>query len=276
VKKALTILFFSSLSFHLAAQEIEQSRPFNTDRPGQSINPNTVGDQILQFQSGYGYLDATFQNQEDRLHSYDVMAKYGIAKRFEVASSVQIGSLREKRTGSSEIVQHSDVDPEQNFNGVSQVGIFARGNLLEGDGLKPAIGLELGYVWLGRPGESLDNSRVRTALTFSSQLLESLSFTGNVVYLYDNEIQFTANLGYAVSDRFGIFVEYWPIFLSPSLSFESDLDFYDSYLNTGLFYQVGEDFQLDATAGFQLEADETFGPKDAFYLQVGFTKRFQL
>jgi len=263
----LSLIFL--LGIKVYAQETIDPKPLYTDRPGQSINPLTVGDKVLQIQAGYGYSYLTAISSETDLHNVDVVPKWGIGNRFEISGLLQYSSLRLTRQLSN--APDEETDPK---NGVSALGLAARGTLLQGEGLKPSIGLETAYIGSGLPGEELSNSTGRFILTLQNQLVDKLSFTGNIVFYTNNQTEFTANLGYNVIDNLGVFVEYWPIF-DAVFDGEDNLVFQDAYLNSGVFWLIGENWQLDATAGFRALAPDIYSDDESsYYLQFGFTKRF--
>ncbi len=272
MKKHLWLILILLGSIKVYAQESDTPKPLYTDRPGQSINPNTVGDKVLQLQSGYGYLRDKLPVGDIDFHNLDVNTKFGISDRFEFSFLLQVSSLIfEPITSLSP--SESESEPEI---GVSLYSFSSRGLILKGEGLKPAIGLEATYLAAGIPGDDLDNFQGRFILTLQNQLLKKLSFTGNVVYFTGNRTEFTANLGYNLTDNLGIFAEYWPIF-EARFDGESGLRFLDAYMNTGVFWLLGDSWQLDATAGFRALAPDSFSDDDrSYYLQVGFTKRFWL
>jgi len=272
MKKHIWLSLFLLLGIKVCAQEAEPPKPLYTDRPGQSINPITVGNGVMQIQAGYGYSHSKAIFSETDLQNVDVVPKYGISDRFEISGLLQYSSLR--LTGQP-FVQPFDESPDPE-NGVSALGLAVRGTVLKGEGLKPSIGLEAAYIGSGMPGDELSTSTGRFILTLQNQLLDRLSFTGNVVFYTNNLTEFTANLGYNVIDNFGVFVEYWPIF-EAAFDGEDNLVFLDAYLNSGVFWLIGENWQLDATAGFRALAPDFYSDDESsYYLQVGFTKRFWL
>ncbi len=270
MKKHLWLSLVLLLSIKVYAQEVASPKPLYTDRPGQSINPYTVGDRALQIQSGYGYLSDQLSVGDVDFHTFDVNTKFGITDRIEFSFLFQVSSLLfdPKMTMSS-----SDTEPDI---GLSQYSVSSRGLILKGDGLKPAIGLEATYLATGTPGDDLDNHLGRFILTLQNQLFQKLSFTGNVVYFTGNRMEFTANFGYSINEKIGVFVEYWPIF-EESFDGESGLSLWDSYMNTGVFWQLGDDFMIDMAGGFRAFAPDIIDDDaESYYLQVGLTKRFWL
>ncbi|MCZ4410096.1 transporter [Cryomorphaceae bacterium 1068] len=266
----LFLILLSSIKVY--AQEVESLKPLYTDRPGQSINPYTVGDKALQIQGGYGFFREKSSLADIDLHNVDVNTKFGITDRFEFSVLFQASSLLVDRKS---FLFPSDVeeDPE---NGLSTFSFAVRGTIMKGEGLKPAIGLEATYLATGTPGEELDNSNGRFILTLQNQLLERLSFTGNVVYYTNDRTEFTANLGFALTEELGVFAEYWPIF-EARFDGESGLRFLDAYMNTGVFWQLGDNFMVDMAGGFRAFAPEYIDDSaESFYFQVGLTKRFWL
>lgn len=263
-KSLIAFLVGVFVSFGVKAQT-----ELNTDRPGQSINPNTVGDRILQFQSGYGYFRSKAIFSEIDLHNVDLVPKLGMGKRLEISGLIQYSALNVERT----FINEDDPDWD---NGISSLGMAMRGTLLRGEGLKPTIGLDVGYIASGLPGDELTSSTGRFILTFQNEIINRLSFTGNVVYFTNNQTEFTANLSYIILDEFGVFVEYWPVF-EAVFDGEENLRFLDAYLNTGGFWSIGDSWQLDALVGFRAFAPDFYSDDESsYYLQVGFTKRFWL
>jgi len=270
VKRHVGFILIVLLSINAHAQEKGTVKPINTDRPGQSINPYTAGNRALQFQSGYGFLRDNLAVGDINFHNFDVNTKFGISDRFEFSFLLQLSSLLfDPKTMSS---SGSDVEPD---NGLSQYSISSRGLIMKGEGLKPAIGLEATYLTAGTPGDDLDNRLGRFILTLQNQLSPKFSFTGNVVYFTNNRTEFTANLGYSINDQIGVFAEYWPIF-EATFDGESGLFLQDSFMNTGVFWQLGDDFMIDLAGGFRVFAPEFMDGTESYYLQVGLTKRFWL
>jgi len=270
MKKHIWLFLILLLGIKVHAQEGDSPKPINTDRPGQSINPYTAGNRALQFQSGYGYLRDDLSVGDINFHSVDVNTKFGISDRFEFSFLLQVSSLLfDPKTMSS---SGSDAEPDI---GVSQYSVSSRGLILKGEGLRPAIGVEATYLTTGTPGDDLDNRMGRFILTLQNQLSQKFSFTANVVYFTNNRTEFTANLGYSINDYIGIFAEYWPI-LEANFDGESGLFLQDSFMNTGVFWQLGDDFIIDLAGGFRVFAPESLDGTESYYLQVGLTKRFQL
>lgn len=272
ITKHLWLLLVLLSTIKVYAQEKTEAQPIYTDRPGQSINPYTAGDGALQFQSGYGFFREMTASSEIDLHNFDLNTKLGVFDRLEVSMLLQASSLNVVQ---EDIISPFDGDNEPD-NGLSAFALSARGLIMKGDGLKPAIGFEATYLASGIPGEELSNTNGRFILTLQNELLDGLSLTGNVVYFTNDRTEFTANLGYAITEKVGVFAEYWPIF-EAAFDGESGLILQDSYMNTGLFWQLGDDFMIDMAGGFRAFApDEIDEDSESFYLQIGLTKRFWL
>lgn len=270
MKRHIWLVMIFLFSIKVYAQEESSPKPLYTDRPGQSITPYTVGDRALQLQGGYGFFRETSSLSDIDLHNVDLNSRLGISEGFEISALFQVSSLRIERGGF--------INPEdkQADNGFSAFALSTRGLIMKGDGLKPAIGLEASYIIAGVPGEKLKNRNGRFILSLQNQIIEKLSFTGNVVYFTNDRTEFTANLGYSITSSFGVFAEYWPIF-EAVFDGESGLVLQDSYMNTGVFWQLGDNFMVDAAGGFRAGAPDTIDQdSESFYLQVGLTKRFWL
>ncbi|MEM9050703.1 MAG: hypothetical protein AAGC47_01520 [Bacteroidota bacterium] len=243
-----------------------------SDRPGRSISAYTVGDRVFQLQSGYGYSEESGGLLRIDVHSLDVQGKLGIGSRIEVSTLFQLASLGFD-FGDTPL---SFFEGDERSNGLSQFNFALRGTILNGKGLIPAIGFEAAYVTAGIPGESFDLNAGRFVLILQNEITDWLSFTGNALYITNDIIQFTANLSGHVNDRVGVFAEYWPIF-DAAFETNSIIGLIDSFMNTGIFWQINSDFQVDASCGFSIAQREYLrGDFTPFYIQAGITKRFEL
>jgi hypothetical protein len=270
MKKHIWLIMVLLFSTKVYAQDNAAPMPLYTDRPGQSITPYTVGDRALQLQGGYGFFRETSSLSDIDLHNVDLNSRLGISDRFEISALFQVSSLRVEPGG---LFNPEDTQPD---NGFAAFALSTRGLIIKGDRLKPAIGLEAAYIIAGLPGEELRNTNGRFILTLQNEIIDRLSFTGNVVYFTNDRTEFTANLGYSITSSFGVFAEYWPIF-EAVFDGDSGLVLQDSYMNTGVFWQLGDNFMVDAAGGFRAGAPDTIDEdSESFYLQVGLTKRFWL
>ena len=267
----MVIALFSWTKFH--AQVNETDYPLQTDRPGQSINANTVGNKLFQLQSGYSYSEEASGLYLIDAHLFDLQAKVGIVDRLEVSALFQVASFGSDFQNTQ---QFPFLEDDSRSTGLSRLNIAVRGTLLEGKGLKPAIGLEATYLMAGVPGENLDVPAGRFILSFQNELTDRISFTGNVIYLTTDFMQFTANLCGSITSDLGVFAEYWPIFAA---AFETNQEMMrvESFLNSGAYWKMNNDLQFDLAFGFSVENQERmiedFNP---FYVQLGVTKRFNI
>lgn len=272
MKKHIWLVIVLLFSTKVYAQDNAAPKPLYTDRPGQSITPYTVGDRALQLQGGYGFFRETSSLLDIDLHNVNLNSRLGFGDRFEISFLFQVSSLKIERKDFIRLLDSGN-EPD---NGFSAFALSTRGLIMKGDGLKPAIGLEATYLTTGIPGEELRNTNGRFILTLQNEIIDRLSFTGNVVYFTNDRTEFTANLGYSITSSFGVFAEYWPIF-EAVFDGDSGLVLQDSYMNTGVFWQLGDNFMVDAAGGFRAGAPDTIDEdSESFYLQVGLTKRFWL
>lgn len=271
MKKHLWVVLILVTSIKVYAQEVESPKPLYTDRPGQSITPYTAGNMALQFQSGYAYTSEKSNFIEGDLHGVDLNTRFGISDMFEISCLFQLSSLGVERVGDFPAENGGDRE-----NGFSSFALSTRARIMKGEGLKPAIGLEATYIAIGVPGMELDDRNGRFILTLQNQLLKNLTLTGNVVYWTNDRTEFTLNLAYSFQNGFGVFGEYWPIF-EASFDGDSGLFLLDSYVNTGVFWQLSDDFMIDLAGGFRAFAPDFIDDNaESYYLQVGLTKRFCL
>lgn len=243
-----------------------------SDRPGQSISPNTVGKNIFQIQAGY-----TFDRSERNVpglfmgagsnptlrttnNNGNAKVRYGITERFEASVQGTLGRTESYYLNEDFIA----VD-----DGIQLLGIAVRGNLLTTENGKFALGAELESRFA--PDEENDLAYDNFLLTFSGALsiTEKLSATANAGAFFEDESQlfFTANLGYAAFEKAGAFVEFYPII--------DDFEWSQAYLNTGLYFAVAPDFVFDLAGSFLVsDARRTDTVESTgFNIQAGLTYR---
>ena len=265
----LIILFISTVS------NAQYSDWLRSDRPGQSMSPFTVGKKTAQLQMGYSYTDLDQQFRLDNNDEYlmeqlvnqvRARVRIGIFERFEGSAGVNYADESRKYTEGFDDISNSYV---------SQFDFNLRGNLYPGKGAVPAVGVELQFVW----DDPLDQNRRRKlntngTLSLQSAITDKFSLTANVIVYED--LAFTINAGYLFTEKFGAFVEYYPIFTG-FLDISREFNLNRGFINSGFIYNFGPNFQIDLASSFLVnQADfATAGNTIENYIgfQVGFTGR---
>lgn len=217
-----------------------------TDRPDQTESPLAVAPGYVQLELGWSYVEAGTV----RLHSLPgTLARIGLARGLEA----RLGFAGWR---------HLEVSEAEATQGVGPLGLGVKGELLRGEGLKPAVAL-LGEVLLPTAAEGLGPTRVDPAvrLALAHELGEVVSVGYNVGVAWLSERSearesrtfsqglYTLSLGFALGRRVGAFAE---AFGTVPLSDES---FAAHLVDGGFTLLVLPNLQLDLSAGVGLDSD---------------------
>ena len=133
MKNAGLLLLFCLCTMVIKAQFTDQ---LISDRPGQSISPNTVGAQTLQIQSRIMLLQSNFREVESDLSfmNNNTVIRLGISERFEVSGMLNYELNRSEEFGRDNIIETQG----QTYN----YHVSGRFNILNRSGLVPSIGVQ--------------------------------------------------------------------------------------------------------------------------------------
>ncbi len=237
--KITTTLLFLLLTTSLAFSQKQET--IDSDRPGKSISPHTVGKNVLQIQTGFDYT-SNFNSSKDipRL-SYNVFSnetnlRYGLLDKLEINGTIGYRIDRYEQSGR----------PDFTGNGSEKLSIGTRVNIIDHDGLTPAIAA-------------------------SAQLLIPLET--DVYYMVDNGFKGTISIKqpitkeWAVTGNIGIFDNpalvslFSPYTINTSYIFTKDLsafiEIFGSLYTEGLLYDPieREELSYDAGIGYLLNND---------------------
>ncbi len=268
--RRISLLLLSLFPFIANAQFSES---IVSDRPGQSLSPNTVGKKVLQIQAGYvhdnsEYTGLSLVGREESLarssndHYGNVKIRYGIFEKTEISFQTSLGREKIERSGGY------GTDYEEN---IADFGLGVRQNFLNEGDHALALGAEAEYYY------SYDDVSIgKLTVSASKSFFEKLSVTANVGYLYETDFFWTANVAYQLSDKMGAFVEYYPQYGEKFLSTDDCIKMRNASLNTGLVYQLSPNFLVDVAGFFQTYDSKEIGDvqSSGFSFQVGFTSKF--
>jgi hypothetical protein len=225
-----------------------------TGRPGQSIGAFTVGKGFFQIQSGVDYFSSENSSYRSNGMLSNTVIRYGLTEPFEISALIEY---------KGEHVENGSVS--QNDNGFSAVDLGMRYHIYTGKGLVPSVAFQIRWRIPRVGGDyEIDQWAPRFLVVTSQQLSNKLSFITNwgASWNGNNAIpqgNYTANLSYALTSNFGVFIENYG-----SLQ-QSD---FDTFLDGGIAFLVSNNLQLDLYSGF----GQNDGVKD-FYTSVGVSWR---
>lgn len=249
--KLLTLLFFL-LTSTLAYSQTTES--INTDRPGQSTNPHTVGVGVSQLQYGIDYYDPNLINTT-------ILIRYGFAEKFEFNAGYS--SAYEYLTNQ----QKNYYKLKSNYQlGTTHINIGARYNLMQSDNYMPGIGIQA-TMFLDVGGYyRTTGSYYHFILSVDQKLVKDLRIGGNIISdhdldLHHNLILYTTYLSFSHKD-FGFLLEMYGDFLR---DIETQWD-------VGISYQYRKDMLIDANYG-QRSYTSFYGEETFWNAEIGLTYR---
>jgi hypothetical protein len=230
-----------------------------TDRPDQTESPVAVAPGYVQLELGWSYVEAG----SVQLHSVPgTLARVGLVRGWEA----RLGFAGWR---------HLEVSDAETTQGAGPLAVGFKGELLRGDGLKPAVAL-LGELLLPTATEGLGPTRVdpavRVALAHELSDVVSLSYNVGVVWLSERRETsesrtlaqglYTLSLGVALGQRVGAFAEAFGTVPLNDEAFAAHL------LDGGFTVLVLPNLQLDLSAGLGLDDDA-----DDWFVGAGVTLR---
>ncbi len=185
----------------------------SSDRPGQALSSNLVGNTVFQIQPGVDFLNTS---DVFLLNSY---FRYGISNSVELNSGIAYTAQ----------------------NGNNQLSTFSLGSRIRLNKVESRFSSAL-QLSLNLPIDNIEFGS-QVIYTLSSNFTEKLSWTVNLGANFDENFTTTGlyvfNITYAIHENFGVFLEsFGQIDNALSLSFD-----------TGFYYLVHNNFQLDFQIG---------------------------
>lgn len=239
MKNYILSLLFIFVSFSTFAQFAETIR---SGRPGQSIGAYTVGNKVLQLQTGLNINKITFDDYDDLKNTIlteTTVLRYGIIEKLEVSGVVQ---WRDYKNHFGE-----------NFSGISSTQVGLRYNIAVAKGNRPAIGLQ-GRLLLPLTSDVFfrETLGAKVVLAAGNSITSWLSYITNVSVTKpakNNPLQFnySAAFSFSLGKNLGAFVEAYGR-LNNDFNNNVNIDF-----DTGLSYFINDKIKLDASIGSQNE-----------------------
>ncbi len=185
----------------------------SSDRPGQALSSNTVGENVFQIQAGIDFLNSSSDFYPNSFF------RYGISERFELNSGFILSG-------------HKFGNDLESFT------IGAR-YLLNKNNSKYTSSLQFSFD----AGAATKNSQITYII--GSSLSEKLSYTINLGLNFNNNFAlnngiYVFNLSYALNEHVGLFIEPFGKFLKSNFKFNFD---------SGVYYLLNNNLQLDALIG---------------------------
>ena len=240
IKNFLTIIIFTLSVAIYSQDDTRLAEPLVTDRPDATEASSTVGQGVLQFETGGLY--ESFEDNDTKFENYTyntILIRYGILDNLEFR-------LGWNFVEGATTVNGSKLDDV--MSGLSPLLLGLKIDIAEENGLMPEIAL-IGHVF---PifSASADYRPETTGVDFRLSLAHTLSEKSSLGYNIGAEwgndspeatAIYTIAYGYSFTDKFGMYAELYGDFPEDSSA--------NHYWDAGMTYLVNNDLQLDAYVG---------------------------
>jgi hypothetical protein len=247
------LLFFTVIFLNVTGWS-QMDANLRSDRPGQAMSPNTVGEKVIQLQAGVDQSKTSISNYfVTRTFQPDVVLRVGLTDRFEVNT---FWSYQWSRWTGGYSIQFDYLN-----NGIVSV----RYNILSAQNYRPAIGLQCG---VRLPLKYTYANGVKIApivnLSIAQKLTNKFKLTVNTGVVYsgispDPRGSYVINLGYSLSDSWSLFVENYGSWRRND---------FENYWDGGAAFLLNPNWQFDLYGGYGKVETMT-----SFFGNVGFTWR---
>lgn len=230
-------------------EDTRQSEPLVTDRPDATEASSTVGQGVLQFETGGLY--ESFEDNNIKFENYTfntMLIRYGLLDNLEL------------RLGWDFVEGVTTVDGNKMDNVISGLSPLLLGlkiDIAEENGCMPEIAL-IGHVF---PifSASTDYRPETTGVDFRLSLAHTLSENSSLGYNIGAEwgddspeaaAIYTIAYGYSFTEKFGMYAELYGDFPEDSSA--------NHYWDAGMTYLASNDLQLDAYVGTSITEGQDF------------------
>lgn len=256
--KITTTLFLILLSTSFAFSQSQDK--IDSDRPGQSISPLTVGKKVFQVQSGINYLNYTYPNKLS-IHSISnaTNVRYGLSETLELNSTL---GYRANIYNYIEPIKESHTK-----TGFENLRFGARLNILNKGGLNPKIALNTELLMaMNNNIYSQPTMGYELKAVVKQPITEQLSLTTNLSVLINSNYfeyiyLYTLNSSYSFTDDLFAFAEIYGL-LNYGMSINYD---------GGVGYNINNDLQIDISAGIRPEYEYN---TPIWFSEMGISYRF--
>ena len=249
------LIFFTFVAY-------AQSEKIETERPGKTISPSTVQKNRIQVETGFSIQTekVNYPRKDFYVQHPYLLTRYGLGKLIEIRLITELATNKEINVNGTTI-----------RTGLNNVQLGGKINLLKGKKLIPKVSLIAYYdfrrfhtMYKGR--DTIDGANFR--LAFQHNFSENIFLAYNLGMEWKTFDTRHPNYVYTFSPRF-LINERWFAFVEVFGSIWKDVSPENS-IDFGLAYHIGNNFKIDASAGFGLNKKAP----DNFY-SVGASFRFK-
>ncbi len=235
--KSETIKFFLSflLFFWSYLVQAQYAESIGSDRPGQALSANTVGKGIFQWQMGldYGGYSVKEYDYKERVFSNVHNFRIGIMERVELGADFSLKKGKQKAGNMETTV----------FNGMYDLGLNMRANILKGKNANPALAMHASMVKADIDQKGWDAKLViATSQTFwdSWGLSINLGIKSNVDSNYET-LNYVLNFNKSFNNGLLLFIEHYGEWTNKEFSPKFD---------GGMAFALNKNFQIDLYGGY--------------------------
>lgn len=198
-----------------------------SDRPGQALSVNTVGKNVFQNQTGVDFFESTSYFYPSSFFRYGLSEKFELNTGFILSGEKFASDLASFTIGARYLLSTIDSNSKSS--------------------------LQLSYDF------GAENKNTQLTYIFGSSLAKNISYTLNLGInvnddFHTNNALYVFNVAYSLNNKMGFFLEAFGTFLNNTDQINFD---------TGFYYLVNNNFQLDAL----------IGENEGLFIGAGFTWR---
>lgn len=214
----------------------QYSETLRSDRPGQALGPNSVGENVLQFQPGIDYYSFLNLGNPPQGILANSAIRIGLTEKLELNAFVDYQYEQSKLDSTT-----------FSLAGINNLFLGFRVNFVEQHGFIPTSGFQINLK-IPKVSNDFGSEQLATNMVLmnSWNLPKGTSITTNWILSYDgNSIyptgKYVFNFGFPVYRKWGAFIENYG---------QINDGLFETRFDGGVSYLLNQNFLFDLSAGF--------------------------
>ncbi len=231
------------------------SGTMESDRPGQALNARTCGILTAQIQTGGNFQRWNVgPDNSMNIFSTPTQIRFGLFPKFEINTSFSFVNVN----------QSTFIGPITT-SGFPSPNLGARYTVLEGDGLRPFVGVQASMSFPSSRGTYQQPQLGSSFYLITSNRFDKFSVNTNVGAVFGGggsgqvAVPYVFNLGFSLNDKWGAFIEAFGSLRNPTLAVDG-----------GFSFLALPTLQLDAFGGWFASS----AVSNNFFVELGLTWKY--
>lgn len=235
--KQLWIVLTTVALLYTKAANAQYQTTISADRPGATISAFTVGKKVLQGEHGVTFLDIFPDSVNINVYTTEHVVRYGLGERFELNALFEYEADIFRFKQKDFLKQH----------GTSKLHLGFKASLCDEKKWRPAISFQT-RITVPHVSKQYGAQYTAAELSLSTQysLPKNLTFVTLWVMAWDGNSpapigKYALNLGFPIAKKLNGYIENYSNWQSNT---------FQTRVDGGLMYLIGNNIQLDFSAGF--------------------------